>query len=193
MIRNRGISYDFVLNKLPFAQEEIFVDASSSWGIGGFHGDSYFAYSNRDLEIIYNMFRECRTKSDIQPLPHGLPIAYRELLAAMIGIVLFVPACGGCIIRLNSDNANAVSWLQKSRCSAGIGFRMLAVIELYKHMHGVKITTHHIKGVANGSADLLSRGEVPRWLREFGKKIEVDLTHIVDLLTNPLNAWKTIS
>ena len=162
MVRHRAISYNFVLNKLPFAQEEISVYASSSRGMGGFNGDSYFAYPNRDLEIFYNMFRECRTNRDIQVLPHGLLIAYHELLAAMIGIVLFVPACGGCIIRLNSDNANAVSWLQKSRCSAGIGFRMLAVIELYKHMHGVKISTHHIKAVANGSADLLSTGEVPR-------------------------------
>ena len=34
--RNRGSSYRFVLNQLPFAANEIFVDAATSWGIGGF-------------------------------------------------------------------------------------------------------------------------------------------------------------
>ena len=30
LLRNRGVSYDFILGKLPSARDEIFVDASSS-------------------------------------------------------------------------------------------------------------------------------------------------------------------
>ena len=80
--------------------------------------------------------------------------------------------------------------MQKSRCPAGIGFRMLSVIELYKQKYGVKISTRYIRGVANISADLLSRGEVPQWLEKFGVEVECDLNEVADLLDNPLAAWK---
>ena len=32
---NRGMSFDFVLGKLPRCQFDVFVDASTEWGIGG--------------------------------------------------------------------------------------------------------------------------------------------------------------
>ena len=113
-----------------------------------------------------------------------------ELLAALLGIICFIPSNRGRIIRLNSDNFDAVAWLQKSRCPAGIGFRILAVIELYKHIYNVKISTHHIKGVGNTSADSLSRGEVPRWLEKFGNKCNISLNNVINLLKNPLSAWE---
>ena len=115
-----------------------------------------------------------------------------ELLAAMIGVVCFIPDSTRCIVRLNSDSTDAVAWLQKSRCAAGIGFRMLAVIELYKHKYGVKLSTHHIKGVANTSADLLSRGKIPEWLQKFGIEVKCNLDDVASTLDNPLTAWQNI-
>ena len=35
---NQGISYDFILSRLPVAKYNIFIDAASSWGIGGCYG-----------------------------------------------------------------------------------------------------------------------------------------------------------
>ena len=90
----------------------------------------------------------------------ALPIAYLELLAAMISIICFTPRCRSQIVTINCDNTDAVAWLQKSRCAAGIGFRILAVVELYKHKFGVKLQPRHILGNANTS-DLLSRGKNP--------------------------------
>ena len=119
-----------------------------------------------------------------------LHIAYLELLAAMIAVVCFAPKCSGHIVRLNCDNSDAVSWLQKGRCSAGIGFRMLSVIELYKHKYCFKISCHYIRGVSNRSADLLSRGSIPGWLVQDGKKLCVDLSGVVELLHDPSGAWK---
>ena len=110
----------------------------------------------------------------------------------MIGVVCFVPDCRGCIVRLNSDNSNAVAWLQKSRCAAGVGIRILAAIELYKRKYGVKILTRFIEGVANTSADCLSRGKIPHWLKRFGVKAECNLEEVAGILNNPLTAWRNI-
>ena len=41
--------------------------------------------------------------------PEKLPIAYLELLAALIGIICFAPLCRGQIVRLNCDNTDAVA------------------------------------------------------------------------------------
>ena len=122
----------------------------------------------------------------------GLPIAYLELLAAMVAIVCFSPLCPQRLVKLNCDNTGAVAWLKKSRCPAGIGFRILAVAELYKHKYCLKVSTTHIMGVGNSSADSLSRGIIPKWLQEFGHRREVNLTNLVNLMYNPLNAWKEI-
>ena len=67
----------------------------------------------------------------------------------------------------------------------GVGFQMLDITELYKHRHCVKISTRHIRGVANVSADSLSRGKIPGWLKRFGKKCKVDLKNVADMLRNP--------
>ena len=40
--RNKGSSFDFVLDRLPLSRSNIFVDASSMWGIGGCMGENYF-------------------------------------------------------------------------------------------------------------------------------------------------------
>ena len=108
-MRNTGCPYIYVLDQLPYAHEEIFVDASSSWGIGGFHGTQYFAFPNHDLRIFQDVHRNYCQKSRKQGRPGSLHIAYMELLAAMIGIVCFVPDCSGCIVRLNSDNMDVVA------------------------------------------------------------------------------------
>ena len=190
MVCNRGSSYKFILNQLPYATDEIFVDASSSWGIGGFQGDRYFLVPNIDIEVFQILGRKYNTQTSRRDSPQRLPIAYIELLAAMIGVVCFIPFCRNRIVRLNSDNTDAVAWLQKSRCSAGMGFRMLAVIELYKLTYNSKISARYIKRVANKSADSLSRGVIPGWLVRFGKKCEINLDEITGLLNDPFSAWK---
>ena len=35
LLSNKGLSYDYILGKLPRAKHDIFIDASTSWGIGG--------------------------------------------------------------------------------------------------------------------------------------------------------------
>ena len=47
--RNRGVPYNYILNKLPKVPVPIFVDASTSWGVGGVHGSDYFTFPHCDL------------------------------------------------------------------------------------------------------------------------------------------------
>ena len=67
---------------------------------------------------------------------------------------------------------------------------MLAVVELYKLKYNMKIAAHHIKGTANISADFLSRGKIPSWLEKWGICRQVNLSHILKLLNDPLPAWE---
>ena len=45
LLANRGISYDFILDRLPRTKFDIFVDASEEYGIGGCCGNLYFKFS----------------------------------------------------------------------------------------------------------------------------------------------------
>ena len=144
-------------------------------------GDNYFLFPSCDIQLFRNLVSDDTSEK--------LAIAYLELLAAMIAVICFTPLCQDQCVRLNCDNSAAVVWLQRGRCSTGVGFQMLAVTELYKHRHRVKISTRHIKGVANSSADSLSRGKIPFWLKSFGKKCELNLNNVANILENPLPEW----
>ena len=65
LIKNCGSSYDFLLYQIPWATEEIFVDASS-WGIGGFLGDNYFLFPNSDLQQFHNLVSD-KTSESLAP------------------------------------------------------------------------------------------------------------------------------
>ena len=49
LLKNRGLSYDFILGHLPKAKEEQFVDASTNFGCGGLAGTKYFMVKNSQL------------------------------------------------------------------------------------------------------------------------------------------------
>ena len=52
---NQGVTYDFILDRLPRAKDHIFVDASTEWGIGGCGGTLYFASPWKEIN---NFFEE---------------------------------------------------------------------------------------------------------------------------------------
>ena len=43
LIANEGLSFDFILDKLP-RSDDTFTDASSEWGVGGCCGHYYYLY-----------------------------------------------------------------------------------------------------------------------------------------------------
>ena len=158
------------------------MDASEH-GFGGVCGNRYFevsyiqlldAANDQKLDLFGNMF-----------------IAYRELLAALFAFHVFSNIAPASFIRINSDNTNTVGWLNKGRCSKKMGFLLLSAIAYYKYVGGLRVTAFYIKSSHNTSADLLSRGQTPRWLKQRGIKMNVNISAILKLVTNPVLHWKT--
>ena len=107
--RNRGISYDYVLNRLCRTKNNWFVDASTSWGIGGCAGCFYFSVPNKDLSNIFSLYGACPERGNFQIPEKRLPIAYIELIAALVGFSVFSHKSPHTIISLFSDNTDVVA------------------------------------------------------------------------------------
>ena len=116
-------------------------------------------------------------------------IAYRELLAVLLAFQVFAKTAPNTFIRVNSDNANVVSWWNKGRCSKRPGFLILAAIETLKFNFGLKTKAFYIKSAHNNSADALSRNLTPRWLVLRGVEQKINVAEIVKLIDNPLPFW----
>ena len=189
--RNEGISFSYILNEMAYANEEWFVDASITWGIGGCAGTNYFLVPNDDLRELYELVKNAPKTDSPQLRKSGLPIAYIELIAALAALSVFSHLNRNKLILLNSDNTDVVAWLRKGRCSKGIGFKLLAGIEYFKRVHNLKISPKHIPGRFNNSADSLSRGIVPKWLDTHGTCVPVSVGMLCSILRSPLGFWIT--
>ena len=126
---------DFVLNRLPEATSNIWVDASTTWGIGGCCGPLYFM-------IPWNKLNQITTKT----------IAQKELLATIAAIYTFNDRIHGSITKLFTDNTNVFNYLRSSK---SISLGLLAVWELGKYIAECKITPIWVPSVVNGTADAL--------------------------------------
>ena len=117
-------------------------------------------------------------------------IAYRELLTALLACQVFAKLAPNSFIRLNSDNTNVVTWMNKGRCLKRPGFLILSAIESFKFNFGLKVKAVYIKSCHNNSADKLSRNRTPPWLASRGIRLKIDIPEIVRLLNDPIPFWK---
>ena len=117
-------------------------------------------------------------------------IAYRELLSAVIAFIIFSPYSPSSWIRINTDNQNVVAWLKRGRCAKKLGYRLLSVIELIKLKYNLKVSVFYIKSSGNVTADSLSRGVIPRWLKQRGIEQIVDMKKFDNILSYPIKFWK---
>ena len=145
---------------------------------------------NEQLQEIFALYREGTQKELMNILMQRLPIAYIELIAALVGISVFSKYQPNKLINLYTDNTDVVAWLRKGRCSTGLGFKLLAAVEFFKQKHALKISVKHIPGSQNNSADLLSRGRVPTWLKLRGTRLKLDVHSLTTLIKNPLAFWE---
>ena len=171
--RNKGVSMDFILGRLPYAKADIFVDASSTWGIGGCYGE-YFFYIPQE--------RLVQADSEI--------IARKELLACLVAVLCFGDLIKGQFVQLYTDNMNAFNQLRKGRSSNIVGMKYLALWEYAKYRLENKIKPLWIPSDANVTADRLSRGTVPEWLSRRGHERTLSQQHWKMLTLSPIKIWK---
>ena len=146
---------------------------------------------NKNLKQLFSLYYREPLKNLMEIPQKRLPIAYIELLAVLAGFSVFSQNQKNTVVKLYTDNTDVVAWLKKSRCRAGLGFKILAAIEFFKRSHRLKICTRHIPGKHNNTADQLSRGKIPEWLRRYGIRREVNLNDLFRLIKNPLRFWIT--
>ena len=140
-------------------------------------------YDKKFVSIQQQIFR---TRNQIRGCRNCIPL----LLSAVLAFAYFAPLSPSSIVRINVDNQNVVAWLRKSRCSNKLGYRLLAVIELLKLKYNLKVSVSYIKSSANTSADMLSRGKIPRWLKTRGTRHNVPLNKFEEMIVNPIAFWK---
>ena len=187
-----GVLFQWILGSLPGTRDAWFVDASTSWGIGGCTGGTYFMIPNHNLSSLFSLYHSDSQRHMMEIPESRLPIAYIELLAVLVGFSVFAENNRNHLITLYSDNTDVVSWLNKGRCRAGIGFKLLAAIEYFKRKFVIKIKAHHIPGRHNISADSLSRGTIPNWLQRDGCRRPVNIPFLFELVNTPLSIWTTL-
>ena len=162
--RNRGLSFQYVRNAYPAVSTPIFVDASTSWGIGGVHGLEYFSFPHSDLQPFI-----CQSPG-WESYPQ-VPVARLELLAALVAVQLFGSRYPKHLIVMYSDNTNVVAWLGTRRSPDPIICTLVAAIEQIKYKHSSKLSVRFIASGRNRTADRLSRNRVPTWLRRRGSAL----------------------
>ena len=170
---NKGVSLDYILDRLPRSEYDIFSDASTTWGIGGCCGRFYFATP------------WCHLKQ----FDTGL-IAQKELFAAVVALFCFRHTIRGRLTILHTDNTNAHDWLMSGRSPHYLGNNYLMAFELIKYVAECKISVCWIPSAANRTADALSRGRVPNWLLRHGERCIVDYKQLKRYLDDPMEMWR---
>ena len=116
-------------------------------------------------------------------------IARKELLACLVSILCFEEAIRYRLVRLHTDNSNVYHWLRKSRSPDEQGTKFLALWEYGKYMTECKIAPVWIPSDANVTADQLSRGSTPAWLKRRGVRRYLKRRHIILLNEDPIKTW----
>ena len=189
--RNKGVSFNYILNKMTKSRDEWFVDASTSWGVGGCAGKRYFSIPKAALTELYSLFSTYHAEDTPGTFNGELPIAYIELIAVVVALSVFSQFYKNNLLILNTYNTDVVAWLRKSRRRRGISFKILAAIEYFKREHGLKISPKHIPGKHNNTADCLSRGSTPEWLTHHGTLLRANIPSLSRIIHSPLEFWSS--
>ena len=182
LLRNRGLPYKYVLNRLPLVRTPIFMDAASSLGLGGVHGSEYFQFTYSDL-------RPCLIQCPGWEYYLRVVIAWTEPLAVFVALYLFGSRYPERLIVQYSDNSSVVAWLGPCRSPCPTVCALVATIERIKFEFSLKVSVPHIP---NLSANLFSLNSIPLWLKRRGTRLNPYLDTMIRLIHRDYltTAWK---
>ena len=157
-------SFDFLLGRLPVNKDQLFSDASGSFGMAGV---LMFGEINRRKHAVDGLFwqlswEEWRKRSaKIDPCSGHSGINTAEFLAALITCESFASYCSGYITSFSLDNSAAKSWLDRARCTRFPYDRCAQGTHLYMLEMNMKVRAYWISSGENEVADVLSRRRFP--------------------------------
>ena len=119
-------------------------------------------------------------------------IARKNLLACLIALFCFGDLIEGKHVKLHTNNENTFHWLLKGRSSSVTGTKYLALWEGCKYKRECKISPKWIPSEANRTADALSRGKMPEWLRRRGSRRRLSSKARKLFTLSPMATWQRI-
>ena len=135
--------------------EEIYTDASGSWGCGGHWRTRWFS-------IPWN--GPSGTPQWVLGLQREDSIAVRELLPIVIAAVVWGRAWQGKLIRFHSDNVAVVGAIGRRYSSKRVMMHLLRCLVFFAAKHSFWFCAEHLPGRHNQRADALSRDRVDEFL-----------------------------
>ena len=96
-------------------------------------------------------------------------------MAALFALQCFSSIVADRLVVIYTDNSNVRDWLAKGRSSQLQGLKFLALWEITKFRLRCKVSPRWLPGSHNITADILSRGGTPNWLRRVGLQTSCNL------------------
>ena len=146
---------DFDKTWLPI-EIDLYTDASSTIGAGGFCGSDWFSL-----------------QWDQQYLQKYKPsIGYLELYAVTVAVMKWIHLFRNKKIALFCDNMGVVFSINKQSSSCSRCMLLLRIIVLHELIFNVRITARHVAGKTNIISDWLSRNKIQQFKKHFGYRFQ---------------------
>ena len=140
-----GISFFESIHPQTTADYHITTDASGSWGCGGCFNEHWLQYA----------------------WPTGwssVSIMAKELVPIVFSCAVWGPLLSKRSIEFHCDNRSLVDAIKKGSSRDDMVLHLLRCLWFFTAIFNIKITTSHIPGVSNSSADMLSRNQAKDFL-----------------------------
>ena len=148
---------------------ELYTDAASSVGFGGYFNDEWF-----QGKWLPNMH--------LSPTK-GISIEWQELFPIVVACALWFPQFSGKRIQFWCDNESVVAIINSGHSKAPRIMDLLRFLVLLSMKHNFFVRARHVPGVSNDIADALSRFQDERFRASAPKAQKTPCTIPPSLMT----------
>lgn len=147
-----GISLFYDNHLTSAADMELFTDASSTIGFGGYFGNRWFA-SSWPNAIVQQL-----------EATHVISMAFMELYPIVVAAILWGESWSTKKVLFNCDNLGTVQIIQKGRSKSPLIMKLMRRLTLCSIKNNFCVYAAHVPGKNNCLADFLSRLQIQDFL-----------------------------
>lgn len=148
LVQWNGVSMFYDQYFTSAADMELFTDASSTVGYGGYHGQQWFA------EEWSEAFIQQIGKGDL------ISMSFMELYPIVVAALLWGHQWHKKKIMFHCDNEGTVCIINKGRSKSPLIMQLMRRLTLCSMTHNFCVCAQHIPGKNNNAADFLSRQQL---------------------------------